>query len=161
HLRVEAQLLANLFASFEREKIFKRTLLPTTGSIRKRLARQGSKFAGSESFRVYKFTNGAWSDIILGAVMGAARRAERYELSGRGKDEPITEPSAPVPQPPSPEARNAAKSPERADDGFARPERNPVFEPQIRPARPNLAIDPEHAARFGPYANAYRPEPSL
>ena len=76
-MRVEAQLLANLFASFEREKIFKRTLLPTTGSIQKRLKRQGSKFAGSESFRVYKFTDGAWSDIILGAVMGAARRAER------------------------------------------------------------------------------------
>jgi hypothetical protein len=33
NLRVEAQLLANLFASFEREKIFKRTLLPTTASI--------------------------------------------------------------------------------------------------------------------------------
>jgi hypothetical protein len=24
-----------------------------------------------------------------------------------------------------------------------------------------MAIDPEHAARFGPYANVYRPEPSL
>lgn len=75
-LRVEAQLLANLFASFEKEKIFKRTLLPTTGSVQKRLKRQGSKFAGSEAFRVYKFTDGAWSDIILGAVMGAAKRAE-------------------------------------------------------------------------------------
>lgn len=75
-LRVEAQLLANLFASFEKEKIFKRTLLPTTGSIQKRLKRQGSKFANSEAFRVYEFTDGAWSDIILGAVMGAAKRAE-------------------------------------------------------------------------------------
>ncbi len=56
NLRVEAQLLANLFASFEKEKIFRRTLLPTTASIQKRLRRQGSKFAGSESFRVYKFT---------------------------------------------------------------------------------------------------------
>jgi len=75
-LRLEAQLLANLFASFEKERIFKRTLLPTTGRIQKRLARQGSKFAGSEAFRVYKFTDGAWSDIILGAIMGAAKRAE-------------------------------------------------------------------------------------
>lgn len=75
-LRVEAQLLANLFASFEQEKIFKRTLLPTTGSIQKRLKRQGSKFAGAEAFRVYKFLDGAWSDIILGAIMGAARRSE-------------------------------------------------------------------------------------
>lgn len=78
-LRVEAQLLANLFASFEKEKIFKRTMLPTTSSIQKRLARQGSKFAGSEAFRVYKFSDGAWSDIILGAVMGAARRIENQE----------------------------------------------------------------------------------
>jgi len=75
-LRLDAQLLANLFASFEKERIFKRTLLPTTGRIQKRLARQGSKFAGSEAFRVYKFTDGAWSDIILGAIMGAAKRAE-------------------------------------------------------------------------------------
>mgnify|MGYP006947929248 CR=1 FL=1 len=50
--------------------------VPTTGSIQKRLKRQGSKFASAEAFRVYKFTDGAWSDIILGAVMGAARRVE-------------------------------------------------------------------------------------
>lgn len=78
-LQIEAQLLGNLFASFEKEKIFKRTMLPTTGSIQRRLARQGSKFAGSEAFRVYKFSDGAWSDIILGAVMGAARRIEDSE----------------------------------------------------------------------------------
>ena len=30
-LRVEAQLLSNLFASFEKEKIFKRTMFPTNG----------------------------------------------------------------------------------------------------------------------------------
>ncbi len=45
-LRVEAQLLANLFSSFEREKIFKRTLLPTTGSIRKRLETPGLEVRG-------------------------------------------------------------------------------------------------------------------
>lgn len=82
-LRVEAQLLSNLFASFEKEKIFKRTLLPTNKSIRKRLARQGSKFAGSEAFRVYKFADGAWSDIILGAVMGAAKRIEAEQRTRR------------------------------------------------------------------------------
>ena len=41
-LRVESQLLANLFASFEREKIFKRTMPPTTGSI------QAARAAGLE-----------------------------------------------------------------------------------------------------------------
>lgn len=159
NLRVEAQLLANLFASFEREKIFKRTLLPTTAGIRKRLARQGSKFAGSESFRVYKFTNGAWSDIILGAVMGAARRAARNDFaSQRTDDQPLAAPVAadPRPEPPGqPSFEDAAPGEPIATRPL------PQFEPAIRPVRPNAAIDPDHAARFGPYANAYRPEPSL
>ncbi|MET0431983.1 MAG: hypothetical protein ABWZ86_05845 [Hyphomicrobium sp.] len=165
NLRVEAQLLANLFASFEREKIFKRTLLPTTGSIQKRLARQGSKFAGSESFRVYKFTNGAWSDIILGAVMGAARRAERNEIgSARATGEREALPSGPAPQPPSPEAATASNRPQPVapePEELAPADVPPKFEPQMKPAHPNLAIDPDHAARFGPYANAYRPEPAF
>lgn len=77
-LQHEAHLLANLFTSFEREKIFRRVHNPLLSSqlIRKRLARQGSKFAGSEAFRLYKFRDGAWSEIILSAVMGAAKRVE-------------------------------------------------------------------------------------
>jgi hypothetical protein len=78
-LQHEAHLLANLFTSFEKERIFRRVynpLLLNTSAIQKRLARQGSKFATCEAFRVYKFRDGAWSEIILGAVMGAARRAE-------------------------------------------------------------------------------------
>ncbi len=78
-LQNEAHLLANLFTSFEKERIFRRVynpLLLNTRAIQKRLARQGSKFASCEAFRVYKFRDGAWSEIILGAVMGAARRAE-------------------------------------------------------------------------------------
>ncbi len=160
NLRVEAQLLANLFASFEREKIFKRTLLPTTGSIKKRLARQGSKFAGSESFRVYKFTDGAWSDIILGAVMGAARRAERSDGSIARSSERDRAPSAPSTATPSYEAARATTQYDDREEPIAAPK----FERQIRPARPNLAIDPEHAARFGPYASfaeANRPDPAL
>lgn len=78
-LQHEAHLLANLFTSFEKERIFRRVYNPVllnTRAIQKRLARQGSKFAACEAFRVYKFRDGAWSEIILGAVMGAARRAE-------------------------------------------------------------------------------------
>ena len=145
-LRVEAQLLANLFASFEREKIFKRTMLPTTGSIQKRLGRQGSKFAGSELFRVYKFAQGAWSDIILGAVMGAARRAEAEEdgvRNTRGPDLPKPAarvlPDAPVPKPETPA---------------------PNFERHAASSAPTQSIDPQHAMRFGPYAETYRPDPA-
>jgi len=158
NLRVEAQLLSNLFASFEREKIFKRTLLPTTASIQKRLARQGSKFAGSESFRVYKFTNGAWSDIILGAVMGAARRATRDEFSSARSDEQGTDPSAPTAPVPNAPDTSLTEKPREDRTNIPRP---PAFDRRIYPVRPNLAIDPEHAARFGPYANAYRPEPDV
>ncbi len=161
-LRVEAQLLSNLFASFEKEKIFKRTLLPTTASIQKRLKRQGSKFAGAEAFRVYKFTDGAWSDIILGAVMGAARRIETEQRhTGRPSErhngsEPLqhvvqTPGNDPVPMPPS----------------YANPEAMTETHPAAvmtmarrtqPPAMPSLPPDPEHASRFGPYAESYHPQ---
>lgn len=99
-LRLEAQLLSNLFASFEKERIFSRVYSPflSTSTIRKRLARQGSKFAASEAFRIYRFKDGAWSDIILGAVMGAARRveAEKRTLALRA-DEIVR--NSPLPDP--------------------------------------------------------------
>ncbi len=89
-LRLETQLLSNLFASFEKEKIFTRVYSPflTAGAVRKRLARQGSKFERSDAFRLYRFKDGAWSDIILGAVMGAAKRveAEKRVLSARADE---------------------------------------------------------------------------
>ena len=186
NLRVEAQLLGNLFASFEKEKIFKRTLLPTTGSIQKRLKRQGSKFAGAEAFRVYKFTDGAWSDIILGAVMGAARRVEETKIP-RQVSTPRTDPARP---PGAPQMNDTA--PGRAhtsDAGIMRPAgtgntmppsatQNPqtafaapssAFNPLTRngprksqngaTAPSSLSLDPEHAARFGPYAQAFSPMP--
>lgn len=77
-LEHEAHLLSNLFTSFEKERIFKRVYNPllNTRAIQKRLERQGSKFAEVEAFRIYRFRDGAWPEIILGAVMGAARRIE-------------------------------------------------------------------------------------
>ncbi|HEY8194052.1 MAG TPA: hypothetical protein VIF13_03300 [Hyphomicrobium sp.] len=147
NLRVEAQLLANLFASFEKEKIFRRTLLPTTASIQKRLGRQGSKFAGSESFRVYKFINGAWSDIILGAVMGAARRAEARQADEESTEVPRTNPPDNRPPP------TGLASARRREDF------EPSFERRANQAAPSISVDPEHAKRFGPYAAVYQPEP--
>ena len=77
-LQLEAHLLSNLFSSFEQEKIFKRVHNPMlrTKVIQEKLWQQGSKFAGCSSFRVYRFHDGAWSEIILGAVMGAAKRTD-------------------------------------------------------------------------------------
>ena len=91
-LRLEAQLLSNLFTSFEKEKIFNRVMMPlfSTGSVQKRLRRQGSKFAESEAFRIYKFKDGAWSEIILGAIMGAAKRVESEKRRRRVEDDVFT-----------------------------------------------------------------------
>ncbi len=160
-LRVEAQLLANLFASFEKERIFKRSMLPTTGSIQKRLKRQGSKFASAEAFRVYKFTDGAWSDIILGAVMGAARRVDEQkraqgidvDASGFAGRVSSPAPSAlpPVMPPIVPGVQTAARPGPSLHQAPA-----PPAGLGTHPRRPataaTLSIDPEHSARFGPYA---------
>ena len=88
-LLAEAHLLSNLFSSFEKEKIFKRVYSPLlkTTRIQKKLARQGSKFADCKAFRIYRFADGAWSEIILGAVMGAAKRVEADKKRRRILDE--------------------------------------------------------------------------
>jgi hypothetical protein len=88
-LLAEAHLLSNLFSSFEKEKIFKRVYSPllSTGAIQKKLGRQGSKFTHCKAFRIYRFADGAWSEIILGAVMGAAKRVESEKRKRALRDE--------------------------------------------------------------------------
>ena len=75
---VQAQLLANLFTSFENEKVFVRAPVSffTTGFIQRKLRDQGSKFAEAEAFRIYRFRDRMWQDWMLSAMMGAARRVE-------------------------------------------------------------------------------------
>jgi len=89
-LQREAHLLANLFASFEKERIFSRVYNPllTTRTIQRKLWRQGSKYAGSHAFRVYRFRDGAWSEIILNVVLGAARRVEADKRARRRAEGP-------------------------------------------------------------------------
>jgi hypothetical protein len=76
--QLEAYLLNNLFTSFEREHIFKPVPLSmfTAGYIQKKLRQQRSKYAEVEAFRIFKFNNGAWPEMILSAIMGAAKRVE-------------------------------------------------------------------------------------
>ena len=152
-LRLETQLLSNLFASFEKEKIFSRVYSPflTSGAIRKRLARQGSKFERSDAFRVYRFKDGAWSDIILGAVMGAAKRveAEKRMISARA-DETAKAAAAAVGAglaageqsaewtPPWPTKRGTARNTQTAHVGERWAER--------------LRAEPEFVQQFGAYA---------
>jgi hypothetical protein len=161
-LQHEAHLLANLFTSFEKERIFSRVYSPllTTRAIQKKLERQGSKFAGCEAFRLYRFRDGAWSQIILGAVMGAARRAElqrqrkdiEQELfaAARGPDLAAVPVTAAAPHR---DRTGPGRDPAR--DIVRREE--PVTGPSLaypRPAPDETTIDPAYLAKHGPYARA-------
>ncbi len=153
-LRLEAQLLSNLFASFEKERIFSRVYSPflTTGTVRKRLTRQGSKFAGSDAFRLYRFKDGAWSDIILGAVMGAARRVEAEKRMLALRADEIAR-NTPLPDP----AYSAAPY-----LGSVSPERNYVDPAYLEPSFLDPAFDrPTPAAHTrSTAAMSTRPAPS-
>ncbi|MEQ1647071.1 MAG: hypothetical protein ABL898_00675 [Hyphomicrobiaceae bacterium] len=91
-LQQEAHLLANLFTSFEKERLFSRVVMPLipTSKIQKKLWAQGSKFAHAEAFRLYKFKDGAWQDMILGAIMGAAKRVENEKRTRRVENDVFT-----------------------------------------------------------------------
>ena len=105
-LRRDAQALANLCYALEGQGVLTRPWKIAPGLVaRRKLTRQGSKFIecyreshiapvpragralmamfvsdrkGEErpAFRIYAFKNGAWPEMILGAVMGAAGRIE-------------------------------------------------------------------------------------
>jgi hypothetical protein len=133
-LQTEAHLLANLFTSFEKERIFARVHSPllTTTVVQKKLARQGSKFAGCRAFRIYRFRDGAWQEIILGAVMGAAKRAEEQRTVARDF---MSE---------TPAADRMARSKTQPDPAVA--------------GLSGSRIEPDFSAGHGPYARAAREE---
>ena len=67
----EAQFILNFFASQESGGPFKRASFPPQSTVRAQLKRLGSKWAGIQSFRLYRFAKGAWSDFVLDMVVGA------------------------------------------------------------------------------------------
>lgn len=95
---IQAQYLANLFVSLEGRGIVDRAIIPPTFIIRGKLKKMGSSFAEHRAFRLYKFRDGAWSNIVLDAVMGAAkdvaienanqRTLEKYNPETEQKDQP-------------------------------------------------------------------------
>ena len=164
-MRVEAHLIANLFASFEKESVFKRVLWLNLDSARRQLQRQGSKFANAEAFRIYRFNDGAWSELILGAVMGAARRVE----ARRGDTTYAWERAEPTLDSLADRMRQAEAEAVREHEV---PRPKPLFERGRVPADDGMAVDPALAAQYGPYARRARdeqitshrpvvPEPSL
>jgi hypothetical protein len=152
-LQHEAHLLANLFTSFEKERIFKRVYNPLLGtaSIQKRLRRQGSKFAACEAFRTYRFRDGAWSEIILGAVMGAAKRVEAQkrrqmleEELFRSHEPAFTRPAGPVRPPSMPE-----KEPLKRDPGVPLFD-DPIAEAALSQGVLSLIRNPQDRSKFSP-----------
>jgi hypothetical protein len=137
-------LLSNLFASFEKEKIFSRVYSPflTASAVRKRLARQGSKFDRSDAFRLYRFKDGAWSDIILGAVMGAAKRVEAEKRVATARAEETARANA---------ALAASAAPTLSAAPLATPASDDRWEPHWSPPREANRTSDTHE-RFGAYA---------
>ena len=79
--RTEARYLANLFVGLEGKGIVDRVLLPPAFVVRRKLTLQGSAFAQERAFRLYRFRTGAWSKLVLDAILGAGPRlpAERQQ----------------------------------------------------------------------------------
>ncbi|CAN1723911.1 conserved membrane protein of unknown function [Hyphomicrobium sp. 1Nfss2.1] len=123
-LKLDAQALANLCYALEGQGVLSRPWKIAPGLVaHRKLRRQGSKFIecyrenhiapvpraaralrslfiadryGDErpAFRLYAFKRGAWPELILGAVMGAASRVEaerRREEESRAKVEEVAE----------------------------------------------------------------------
>ena len=156
-MRVEAHLIGNLFASFEKDRVFKRVMWINTPAARRQLQRQGSKFANSEAFRIYRFTDGAWSEIILGAVMGAARRVEQH----RAETGQVGERREPSLDSLADRMRQAEAEtvPERdlprPKRGYAPRQEPPAAVSELEPETGHMT-DAELTARFGPYARRAR-----
>ncbi|MFA6139536.1 MAG: hypothetical protein WC684_02325 [Hyphomicrobium sp.] len=125
-LRRDAQALANLCYALEGQGVLTRPWKIAPGLVaRRKLRRQGSKFIecyrdnyiapipragralmamfmsdrkGEESpaFRIYAFKKGAWPEMILGAVMGAAGRIEAERRQQQQQATPAVEEIAEV-----------------------------------------------------------------
>lgn len=69
--RTDARYLANLFVGLEDKGIVDRVLLPPAFIVKRKLAMQNSDFADEEAFRLYRFRKGAYSKLVLDAILGS------------------------------------------------------------------------------------------
>ncbi len=98
-----SRYIANVFVALEGEGFVKLDYSLDDKTVQKELENQESQFADAETFRVYKFRDGAWADIVTRSVVSAHKQQmarEKYQekvrsekikwppLTGRG-DGPI------------------------------------------------------------------------
>ncbi len=69
--RTDARYLTNLFVGLEDKGIVDRVLLPPAFIVKRKLAAQNSDFADEEAFRLYRFRKGAYSKLVLDAILGS------------------------------------------------------------------------------------------
>jgi hypothetical protein len=110
--------------------------------------------AAAAPFRVYRFRDGAWPEIILGAVMGAARRAEAEKTLRRMESE-IPAMHLPFPADPATTGTTDARG-----------------RPPVRPRESTMSsrasdracahdapdVDPRYVAQFGAHAKGAQAE---
>ncbi|KAB2937374.1 MAG: hypothetical protein K8F92_00340 [Hyphomicrobium sp.] len=183
-LRRDAQALANLCYALEGQGVLARPWKIAPGLVASRkLRRQGSKFiecyrdshiapvpramralramfvsdrAGEErpAFRIYAFKNGAWPEMILGAVMGAAGRIEA-ERRRQQRMMPAVEEVAEVR---AEFEREIATPPPSRGSGVELPGLDPALmvrrrtRPSVFKHRPGAAHEPTPRARHTPSA---------
>lgn len=162
-LRLDAQALANLCYALEGQGVLTRPWKIAPGLVaHRKLRRQGSKFiecyrdshiapvpraarammsmfvadrSGEErpAFRIYAFKSGAWPEMILGAVMGAAGRIEA-ERRREEQTRPAVEEVADVRAEFEREVAAAARSAPAAEP----PKAEPRLTVRRRRSRPNI-----------------------
>jgi hypothetical protein len=117
------------------------------------------------AFRIYAFKSGAWPELILGAVMGAAGRIEA-ERRHQDRMKPSVEEVAEVRAEFEREVSAAAK-PRRAGvdlsglDNDLMVRRRTRKRPNIFKHRPGAAPEPRHTLTMGPALEERRREPGL
>jgi hypothetical protein len=194
-LRRDAQALANLCYALEGQGVLARPWKIAPGLVATRkLRKQGSKFIecyrdnhiapvpraaralkslfiadrlGDDrpAFRIYAFKSGAWPELILGAVMGAAGRIEA-ERRRQEHVKPAVEEVAEVRAEFEREVSAAAK-PRRAGietsglDSDLMVRRRTRKRPNIFKHRPGAAAEPRHTLSIGPALDERRREPGL
>lgn len=190
-LKRDAQALANLCYALEGQGVLSRPWKIAPGLVaHRKLRRQGSKFIecyrdnhiapvpraaralrslfiadryGDErpAFRLYAFKRGAWPEMILGAVMGAASRVEaerRREEELRAKVEEVAEVRAEFEREVAEAARPRTAETPKAEPGLMLRRRR---RPNIFQHRPGTAQEPRTrpATAFSHTADAQGPAP--
>ncbi len=71
---IKSRYLSTLLVALEETGLVARKPMFRAASIKKQLSKIDSPYAQSESFRVYRFSKGAWSAIVLDDVLGASAK---------------------------------------------------------------------------------------